>query len=62
MQALNLNATIQPVVAFAWHKELLVRRGHDYDAKVKARIERGAHITGVDYVRARLTSEADQEF
>jgi aspartyl-tRNA(Asn)/glutamyl-tRNA(Gln) amidotransferase subunit A len=52
LQSLNLNATIQPVEALAWHKELLARRGDDYDPKVKARIERGAHITAVDYVRA----------
>jgi aspartyl-tRNA(Asn)/glutamyl-tRNA(Gln) amidotransferase subunit A len=47
-----LNATIQSVEALAWHRELLARRGHDYDPKVKARVERGAQITAVDYVRA----------
>lgn len=52
IQSLNLHATIQAVEALAWHRELLARRGHDYDPKVRARIERGAHITAVDYVRA----------
>jgi aspartyl-tRNA(Asn)/glutamyl-tRNA(Gln) amidotransferase subunit A len=52
IQSRNLNATIQAVEALAWHRELLARRGNDYDAKVKARVERGAQITAVDYVRA----------
>lgn len=58
IQSLNFNATIQAVDAFAWHKELLARRGHDYDPKVKARVERGAQIPAVEYVCA-LEQRAD---
>lgn len=48
----NLNATIQAVEALAWHSELLVRRGHDYDPNIRKRIERGAQFSAVDYIRA----------
>lgn len=58
IQSLNLSATIQAVEAFAWHEELLGRRGHDYDPKVRARVERGAQIPAADYVRA-LEQRAD---
>jgi aspartyl-tRNA(Asn)/glutamyl-tRNA(Gln) amidotransferase subunit A len=52
IQARGFNATIQAAEAFAWHEDLLARRGADYDPKVRARVERGSKMTEVDYVRA----------
>jgi hypothetical protein len=40
-QAFNPNAMIQPVEAMVWHRDLIGRRGTDYDPNVKARIEAG---------------------
>lgn len=48
----SLNATIQSVEAFAWHRDLLARRGSDYDPNVKKRVERGAQFSAADYARA----------
>jgi aspartyl-tRNA(Asn)/glutamyl-tRNA(Gln) amidotransferase subunit A len=50
LQALNPNATIQAVEAMAWHRDLIARRGDDYDPNVKSRIEAGAGIAAIDYV------------
>jgi aspartyl-tRNA(Asn)/glutamyl-tRNA(Gln) amidotransferase subunit A len=48
--AMNPNATIQAVEAMAWHRDLIARRGDDYDPNVKARIKAGASIAAIDYV------------
>jgi len=45
----QLNATIQSVEALAWHRQLLARRGQDYDPNVRKRVERGGSFSGVDY-------------
>lgn len=48
----QLNATIQSVEALAWHRQLLARRGQDYDPNVRKRVERGGSFSGVDYCHA----------
>jgi aspartyl-tRNA(Asn)/glutamyl-tRNA(Gln) amidotransferase subunit A len=35
--------------ALAWHKELLARRGNDYDPNVRGRVEKGATISAWEY-------------
>ena len=40
---------IEYVDALAWHKELLDRRGHDYDPNVRGRVEKGATIAAWEY-------------
>jgi aspartyl-tRNA(Asn)/glutamyl-tRNA(Gln) amidotransferase subunit A len=37
--------------AFAWHEELLARRGNEYDPRVRSRIEFGRPISAVAYIR-----------
>ncbi|HXP05513.1 MAG TPA: amidase [Stellaceae bacterium] len=37
--------------AFAWHEELLARRGNEYDPRVRARIEFGRDVTAAAYIR-----------
>lgn len=36
--------------AYAWHRDLLQRRGEDYDPRVAARIRRGAAMSAGDYI------------
>ena len=49
--AINATGGFSPVEAFAWHRDLLARRGGEYDPRVRARIERGRDMTAADYVR-----------
>jgi aspartyl-tRNA(Asn)/glutamyl-tRNA(Gln) amidotransferase subunit A len=37
--------------AYAWHADLLARRGAEYDPRVSVRIERGREMSAADYVR-----------
>ena len=37
--------------AFAWHEELLARRGNEYDPRVRSRIEFGRDISAAAYIR-----------
>jgi aspartyl-tRNA(Asn)/glutamyl-tRNA(Gln) amidotransferase subunit A len=37
--------------AFAWHEELLGRRGNEYDPRVRSRIELGRDISAAAYIR-----------
>jgi len=37
--------------AFAWHEELLARRGNEYDPRVRSRIELGREISASSYIR-----------
>jgi aspartyl-tRNA(Asn)/glutamyl-tRNA(Gln) amidotransferase subunit A len=39
-----------PPEAYAWHAELIARRGNDYDPRVRLRIERGRTMTAAEYV------------
>jgi amidase/aspartyl-tRNA(Asn)/glutamyl-tRNA(Gln) amidotransferase subunit A len=36
--------------SYAWHRDLLERRGQDYDPRVAARIRRGATMSACDYI------------
>lgn len=49
IEARNGCGVIEYVDAFAWHKELLARRGDDYDPNVRARVEKGATIAAWEY-------------
>ena len=37
--------------AFAWHEELLARRGNEYDPRVRSRIEFGRPVSAAAYIR-----------
>jgi len=37
--------------AFAWHEELLGRRGNEYDPRVRSRIEFGRNVSAAAYIR-----------
>ncbi|HTQ34835.1 MAG TPA: amidase [Stellaceae bacterium] len=37
--------------AFAWHEELLARRGNEYDPRVRTRIEFGREVSAAAYIR-----------
>ncbi len=49
--AINAKGGFSPPEAYAWHAELMARRGQDYDPRVRLRIGRGAEMTAPDYVR-----------
>jgi aspartyl-tRNA(Asn)/glutamyl-tRNA(Gln) amidotransferase subunit A len=48
--AINAKGGFSPPEAYAWHAELLARRGADYDPRVRVRIERGRAMTAAEYV------------
>jgi aspartyl-tRNA(Asn)/glutamyl-tRNA(Gln) amidotransferase subunit A len=53
--------------AYAWHRELIVRRGELYDPRILSRILRGREISQNDYLeigrtRSRIISEAARVF
>ena len=37
--------------AFAWHEDLLARRGNEYDPRVRSRIEFGRNVSAAAYIR-----------
>src|SRR4029078_12639779 len=41
------------VEAYAWHGELIARRGNEYDPRVRGRIERAAGMTAVELIELR---------
>jgi len=45
----NACGVIEYVDALVWHRELLARRGHDYDPNIRARVEKGAQVTAIEY-------------
>jgi aspartyl-tRNA(Asn)/glutamyl-tRNA(Gln) amidotransferase subunit A len=49
IEARNGCGVIEYVDALAWHRELLARRGQDYDPNVRARVEKGATIAAWEY-------------
>ena len=49
IEARNGCGVIEYVDALAWHKELLARRGSDYDPNVRARVEKGATFAAWEY-------------
>ena len=63
---INAKGGFSPCEAYAWHEDLLARRGRDYDPRVRVRIERGREMTAVDYIRllgqrADLIARVDRE-
>ena len=48
---INAKGGFSPPEAYAWHADLLARRGDDYDPRVRLRIARGAEMAAHDYVR-----------
>ncbi|HUK60027.1 MAG TPA: amidase [Stellaceae bacterium] len=61
---INSTGGFSPPEAFAWHRELLERRGADYDPRVRRRIEGGRGMSAADYVtlvaeRARFIARID---
>lgn len=49
IESKNGCGVIEYVDALAWHKELLDRRGNDYDPNVRGRVEKGATIAAWEY-------------
>lgn len=49
--AINAKGGFSPAEAHAWHRELMARRGADYDPRVRQRIVRGGEMAAADYVR-----------
>jgi aspartyl-tRNA(Asn)/glutamyl-tRNA(Gln) amidotransferase subunit A len=61
---INAKGGFSPSEAYAWHADLLTRRGADYDQRVRVRIARGAEMTAPDYIRliedrARFIAQID---
>jgi aspartyl-tRNA(Asn)/glutamyl-tRNA(Gln) amidotransferase subunit A len=61
---INAKGGFSPPEAFNIHRELLARRGDDYDQRVRLRIARGAEMSAADYVklvedRARFIAAVD---
>lgn len=61
---INAKGGFSPPEAYATHAELIVRRGDDYDPRVRQRILRGAEVSAPDYVklvaeRARFIARID---
>jgi len=48
---INAKGGFSPSEAYAWHADLIARRGADYDPRVRVRIERGQGMSAPDYVR-----------
>ena len=64
MLAINAKGGFAPAEAFAVHRDLLARHAAEYDPNVRARIERGRHLSAADYVlmsreRAQLSAKMD---
>ncbi len=64
--ALNAAGGLAAAEAYAWHRDLLARRGNDYDPRVGDRIQNGAAISAADYIdlleaRARLIAGAERQ-
>ncbi|HEX9521886.1 MAG TPA: amidase [Reyranella sp.] len=58
LPAINAKGGFAASEAYAWHKELIARRGSDYDPLVAPRIRRGAEMTAADYIEL-LAKRAD---
>lgn len=50
LPSLNAQGGFSAAEAFAWHQDLLARRGADYDPRVSSRIERGRQMTAAHYL------------
>ena len=47
-----------PIEAYAWHRDLIARRGDDYDPRVRGRIERAQGMSAVEYIELRAARAA----
>ncbi len=50
---INAAGGFAPIEAYAWHRDLIARRGGDYDQRVRGRIERAQGMTAVEYIALR---------
>jgi aspartyl-tRNA(Asn)/glutamyl-tRNA(Gln) amidotransferase subunit A len=50
LPAINARGGFAASEAYAWHKDLLARRGNDYDPVIAPRIRRGAQIDAAEYI------------
>lgn len=58
LPAINAKGGFAASEAYAWHRELIARRGPDYDPFVHPRIMRGKDMTAADYIEL-LAKRAD---
>ncbi len=58
LPAINAKGGFAASEAYAWHKDLIARRGNVYDPLVAPRIRRGAEMTAADYIEL-LAKRAD---
>jgi aspartyl-tRNA(Asn)/glutamyl-tRNA(Gln) amidotransferase subunit A len=58
LPAINAKGGFAASESYAWHKDLIGRRGADYDPFVAPRIRRGAEMTAADYIEL-LARRAD---
>ena len=58
LPAINAKGGFAASEAYAWHRDLIARRGDVYDQLVAARIQRGAQMTAADYIEV-LAKRAD---
>lgn len=61
---INAKGGFSPPESYAFHAEMMARRGGDYDPRVRTRIARGAEMSASDYVklvaeRARFIAQID---
>jgi aspartyl-tRNA(Asn)/glutamyl-tRNA(Gln) amidotransferase subunit A len=50
LPAINAKGGFAASEAYAWHRELIARRGGEYDPLVAPRIRRGAEMSAADYI------------
>ena len=50
LPAINSKGTFAAAEAYAWHKDLIARRGNEYDPNVAPRIQAAAKMTAHDYI------------
>jgi aspartyl-tRNA(Asn)/glutamyl-tRNA(Gln) amidotransferase subunit A len=50
LPAINAKGGFAASESYAWHKDLLARRGNEYDPLVAPRIRRGADMSAADYI------------
>jgi aspartyl-tRNA(Asn)/glutamyl-tRNA(Gln) amidotransferase subunit A len=57
LPTINARGTFAAAEAYAWHKDLIARRGNEYDPNVAPRIQAAAKMAAHDYI-ALLTNRA----
>lgn len=50
LPTINSKGTFAAAEAYAWHKDLIARRGNEYDPNVAPRIQAAANMTAHDYI------------